>query len=79
MAPGKKQADRKDTKKASKKEDDEPTAAPASPGELIGRLKALVLGSCIAKTAPKLQDLLQAPEAKKKAQGGGKARGRGGD
>lgn len=69
MAPGKnsKQSDRK-AAKASKKEDDEPAAASAGTGDIVERVKAVLLGSWIVQTAPKLQDLLQAAgDAKPKA------------
>jgi len=57
MAPTSKQANRK-AGKAKQEDDEHPSAAPASSGDLLSNVKSLFLGSCIALTAPKLQALL---------------------
>jgi len=57
MAPTSKQANRK-AGKAKQEDDEHPSAAAASSGDLLSNVKSLFLGSCIALTAPKLQALL---------------------
>jgi hypothetical protein len=66
MAPRtSKQADRKNDKKAAKQESDEHPSSVTSNGDLVGRVKALFIGSCMVETVPLLQDLLQEKEIAK--------------
>jgi hypothetical protein len=65
MPPKSKQADRNAQRRAAKKTDDEePAPGPAGDvgvAEFLELGKALVMGSCLAKFAPKMPDLLKPP------------------
>jgi len=63
---GGKQADRA-KKVAKKQQDDEPETTVAS-GDLLGRVKALFMESCIVQNGPKVVDLLQDKEIAKPAE-----------
>jgi len=59
MAPrASKQSDRNAAKKASKREDDEPPASEISSGSPLDAVKTMILNSCLAQIAPKMQPIV---------------------